>query len=411
MHILFLTHYFWPEGNAPATRVYEMTRRWARAGHRVTVVTGVPNVPCGRVYQGYRNRLLQRESVEGVEVLRVWTYVAPNRGVVRRTANYLSFMVSGALAGRRVARPDVVVATSPQFFCGWAGVFAARFHRRPFVLEVRDLWPESIEAVGALRARPLLRTLARMERALYKAAARVVTVGPSYRDRLRGRGVPAEKLRVVPNGVDVSFWSAERDPALARRYDLEGHFVCATLGTIGMASGLDVVLRAARRLKDAGDDRFRFLLVGDGAVRESLQRQATREGLASVVFAGLQPHARMPSFMALADACLVHLRRRELFRTVWPSKMLEAMAAAKPIVLGVEGAAADLLREAGAGVCVPPEDDAALLDALNRLAADPAARGTIGQAGRRFVAARFDLNQLAETYCAVLEETARTGGP
>ena len=166
MRILFLSHYFAPEGNAPATRVHGLTRRWVRDGHDVTVVTCAPNVPSGVVYEGYRNRWRQREKTEGVDVVRVWTWMAPNAGTVRRILNYLSYMVTATLAGLRGPRPDVVIATSPQFFCGWAGVFVSRLRRRPLVLEVRDLWPESIVAVGAMRDSRIIRSLEWLERRL-----------------------------------------------------------------------------------------------------------------------------------------------------------------------------------------------------------------------------------------------------
>src|SRR5688572_1385647 len=199
MRILFISHYFHPEGNAPATRVTEMTRRWAAAGHDVTVITGAPNVPDGVVYDGYENRWRSREQREGVEVVRVWTYLAPNQGTLRRIANYLSFMVMAALAGLSVRRPDVVIATSPQFFCGWAGVIVSTLRRLPFVLEVRDLWPESIEAVGAMRNRRLLRFLEWLEHRMYAAATRIVTVGGGYRDKLCERGVDPARIDVIPN--------------------------------------------------------------------------------------------------------------------------------------------------------------------------------------------------------------------
>ena len=204
LRILFLSHYFHPEGNAPATRVTEMTRRWAAQGHDVTVITGVPNVPDGVVYPGYRNRWLQRETHAGVEVVRVWTYLAPNKGTARRILNYVSFMLTAALAGLFVRRPDVVIATSPQFFCGWAGVIVTALRRLPFVLEIRDLWPESIEAVGAMRNRRLLRFLEWLEQRMYAAASRIVTVGDGYRAKLIERGVDPERIDVIPNGVDLA---------------------------------------------------------------------------------------------------------------------------------------------------------------------------------------------------------------
>ncbi len=410
MRVLFLSHYFTPEGNAPATRVYEMCRRWALQGHRVTVVTGVPNVPSGVVYEGYANRLFQREVVDGIETRRVWTWLAANRGTVRRTLNYLSYLVAATLAGCLAPRPDVVIATSPQFFCGWAGALVSRFRRRPFVLEVRDLWPESIATVGALRKSPLLRLLERLERALYRAAARIVTVGEGYRDELVGRGVPGDRIEVIPNGVDREmFQDRGGGAALRERYGLGDAFVCSYVGTIGMASGLDVVLRAARLLRQEKREGFRFVLVGDGAIREDLEERARREGLAEVVFTGRQDKRKMPDHLAMTDACLVHLARKDLFRTVLPSKIFEAAAMRKPIVLGVEGRAAELVEGAGAGICIEPENERQLVDAVTRLAADPDLAARLGRAGYEQIAARFDWDELALRYGLVVEKVAQAG--
>ncbi len=410
MRILFLSHYFHPEGNAPATRVTELSRRWAAQGHEVTVVTGVPNVPDGVVYEGYRNRWFQRERHAGVEVWRVWTYVAPNAGTVPRIANYVSFMVTATFAALFARRPDVVIATSPQFFCGWAGAITSVLRRLPFVLEVRDLWPESIEAVGAMRGPRLLRFLTWLEKRLYAAADFVVTVGDGYREKLIERGVEADRIAVVPNGVDLALFFADLDGHPVReRYALGDRFVVAYLGTIGMGCGLEVVLRAARRLQERGDDRFRFLLVGDGAVRESLERQAQDEGLSEIVFTGRQPKAEMPAFLAATDACLVHLIRTELFKTVLPSKIFEAAAMSRPIVLGVEGFAADLVSGAEAGLCIEPENEQELLEAVERLAADPGLARRLGEAGHERIARRYGFDRLAGDYSDLLE-TLRVEG-
>jgi len=403
MRILFLTHYFHPEGNAPATRVTELTRRWVAAGHDVTVITGVPNVPDGVVYEGYRNRLVQRSTHEGVELVRVWTYMAPNKGTLRRILNYVSFMLSATLAGLFVRRPDVVIATSPQFFCGWAGVLVSRARRRPFVLEIRDLWPESIEAVGAMRNRRLLHFLEWLELRMYAAATRIVTVGEGYRGKLVAKGVPASRIDVVPNGVDLAAFLAGADGTKIReRYRLGDRFVCAYIGTIGMGCGLEVVLRAARRLRAAGQDRICFLLVGDGAVREDLEAAARAEGLDSVIFTGRQPKNEMPAFLAATDACLVHLTRTDLFKTVMPSKIFEAAAMRKPIVLGVAGFAADLVGEAGAGICIEPENEDELLAAVDALRSDPALGHRLGDAGYERIATRHSYDRLATEYLALL---------
>ena len=407
MRILFLTHYFHPEGNAPATRVYEMCRRFVKLGFEVDVVTGAPNVPSGVVYPGYRNRWRSRETVAGIDTLRVWTYVAPNKGTVRRILNYLSFCASATLAGLGRRRPDLVIATSPQFFCGWAGVFVSRLRRVPFVLEIRDLWPESIVAVGAMRPSRLLRALAWLERRMYAAATRIVTVAASYQRQLEARGVAAARISVIPNGVDLAMFDPAIDGAALRaRFAPNGEFLCSYVGTIGMGCGLAVVLRAARLLRERGRRDVVWLLVGDGAVREELEQQAREAGLESVVFTGRLPKAEMPGVLAASDACLVHLARRELFTTVLPSKIFEASAMEKPIVLGVEGFAAELVSQAGAGLCIEPENEVQLVDAVLRLAGDRELARRLGRAGRERIAQVYDYATLAREYAALLRGVA-----
>ena len=412
MRILYLSHYFYPEGNAPATRVYEMSRRWVDAGHSVSVVTGVPNVPTGRVYPGYRNRWRQRERLEGIDVERVWTYLAANRGRVLRTINFLSFFATATHAGRNAPRPDVVIATSPQFFCGWAGAWVTRRHRVPFVLEIRDLWPESIAELGALGRRSVaFRTLESLERRLYTAADRVVTVGEGYRDELVGRGVPNRKIEIIPNGVDRDQFRprGERE-RLRRELGIGSDFLVSYIGTIGMASGLRVVLRAVRQMRKRGVRGIRFALVGDGALLDELRREAERDGLDEVIFIGRRDKDEIPGFLEMSDACLVHLEKKPLFRTVMPSKLFEATALFKPIILGVEGHAASLVDRAEAGICIEPENEAALVDAALALRDAPSRAAAMGKAGYERIACRFDYNALARRYVDVLGSVARENG-
>ena len=409
MKILFLSHYFPPEGNAPATRVHEMCKRWVKSGHRVTVVTCAPNVPTGKVYEGYRNRWRQRETIDGIEVVRVWTFIAANKGTFLRVLNYLSYMISATLAGLSAERPDVCIATSPQFFCGWAGALVSRLRRLPFVLEVRDIWPDSIVAVGAMNSRPPIRFLEWLEKKLYAAADRIVTVGDGYRRQLLEKGCTPERVTVVTNGIGKdTLVKAAPDEHLRKKMGLTDCFVCSYIGTIGMASGLDVVLRAARLMKEQQRHDVRFLLIGDGAVREELQRKATAEELGNVQFAGLQPKGSIPQWLALTDACLIHLKKQDLFRSVLPSKLLDACAAAKPVILGVEGFAAELLQKMDCGICIEPENEAELAGAVMKLQDHPALGRRMGESGRTYVVQHFDLDALAQRYLDTLQEIQRT---
>lgn len=381
MHILFLTDNFPPEVNAPASRTFEHAREWVRAGHQVTVVTGVPNFPTGRVFPGYRNRLWQQEWMEGIRVIRVWTYVTANRGRIRRTFDYLSFGFMAVLGGLCVRRPDVVVGTSPQIFTVCAAWLVSRVKRRPFVFELRDLWPASIQAVGAVRRSTLLKAVDAAVQFLYRQAALVVCVTESFRTELLALGVHRSRIVVVHNGVDgTRFFPRPKDRELLHRLGFDGHLVVGYIGTIGMAHGLQTVLEAARELQR---EPVRFLLVGDGAERVALERLAQRWGLTNVRFVGLVSKDDVVRYWSVLDLALVPLRKNPVFRTVLPSKLFESLAMGVPVLLGVEGEASRLVGEAGVGLCLEPEHVPALVQAIRHLGSCP---GELQAMQRRCVA-------------------------
>jgi glycosyltransferase involved in cell wall biosynthesis len=398
MKILFFCHYFPPEVNAPASRTHENARRWARAGHEVTVITGAPNAPRGELFPGYRNRLRQVEVIDDIRVVRVWTHIAANKGTWRRILNYVTYMVSAVLAAQFEKKPDVMVATSPQFFCGWAGVLMRWTRHWPFVLEIRDIWPESITTVGAMKKGRVVRFLEALEKRMYAAADHIVAVGQGYRENLIGKGVPAEKISVVYNGVDLEvFKPAPKDPEFLKRFGLEGRKVCGYIGTVGMAHRLEVMLHAAEK---ARIEPWTFLIVGDGARCDALRAMAQARGLDNVVFTGRLGKSEMPMAWSSLDACLIHLKKSDLFKTVIPSKMFEAMAMGVPILMGVQGEALNLILEAGAGIPVEPESADNLVagcqEIFNGVGED------YGAGGREFVASRFDRDILAEDYLNIL---------
>lgn len=404
--VLFLSNYFPPEVNALANRTSEHAREWAALGGEVEVVAGPPHFPEGRVYEGYRNRL-SHDRLDGAHVLRVPMYIAPNEGFVRRTLSYLSYMMSAAWYARRTRiDPGVVAASSPQFFAGLAGWLVSRRLRCPFVLEIRDLWPESIVQVGAMRRGLLIRLLERLESFLYRAADHVVVVSPAFRSHIEARGVPPERITVLPNGVDPRWLEPPRAAeveALRSELGLEGKFLASYLGTVGMAHGVEVMLEAARR---SDDPDLVFLIVGAGAEWERLRGAAEAEGLASLRVLPKQPRDRIRLFYALSDVSIVHLRDRPAFRKVIPSKMFESMALRRPVVLGVRGQAAEILEAAGAGIAVTPEDSGELLEAVQRLKADPRLRERLGAAGAAHVRENYARPVIARRYWELLQSVA-----
>lgn len=393
MHILFLTHYFPPEVNAPATRTLEHATRWVQQGHDVTVITCAPNCPTGQVFAGYRNAWHAEETVNGIRVIRVWSYLTANKGFLKRSLNFLSYMLTAVWCALWLRRVDLVVATSPQFFCGWAGVLCHWLRGWPFILEIRDIWPESIVTVGAMKRSPLMIVLEWLERRMYATADHIVTVGNGYRDQLLARNVRAGKISVIPNGVDVQrFQPQPPNEDLRRTWNGAGKFVCAYIGTVGMAHGLEVVLKAAEALRQANRNDVQFWIVGDGAERAALEQAARERQLTSITFTGMIAKRQIDDVIASCDACLVHLRGTELFGTVIPSKVFETMALNIPIIMGVRGQAQDIVLQGQGGVTMTPDDPASLLAGIESIRDN---RLRFAQ-GREYVARHYDRTRLAD---------------
>jgi len=409
MRILFLSHYFPPEVNAPASRTFEHCREWVRSGHQVTVVTCTPNHPRGTVYPGYRNRLWQREKREGIDIIRLGTYITANEGFARRSLGYLSFLIACTWAAPFLPRADVLITTSPQFFNGLAGYPVKLMKRIPWVLEIRDLWPESVLAVGAVRNRLLIRFLSALERFAYRKCDHIVPVTEAFRRDIVGKGIAPEKISVVRNGVDFSLFTGHSDAQhLRARLGLEGKFVVSYVGTHGMAHGLETVLDAATQLR--GHANIAFLLVGDGAERQRLLGLRDQLALNNVTMLEQQPKELMPQIWALADASLVLLRKLPLFETVIPSKIFESMAMGRPIILGVRGEAREIVEEGRAGLVIEPESSASLCAAVLKLADNPALAHQLGANGQRYVTAHFDRRALARRFEGVLKSLPTQAG-
>jgi glycosyltransferase involved in cell wall biosynthesis len=407
MRMLFLSHYFPPEVNAPASRTYEHCKQWVQDGHKLTVVTCAPNHPRGTVYEGYRNKLFQREEKDGIQVVRVWTYVTANEGFLKRTLNYLSYMVVAVCVAPFLSNFDVVLSTSPQFFNGLAGYLVSRLKRVPWILEIRDLWPESIVAVGAITNRPVIRLLEGLELFAYRKADHLVVVTDAFKAYMLARGISSQKVTVIKNGVDFSLY--KKPPHgyinLSRELGLEGKFVASYFGTHGMAHHLETVLEAAHELRSWKD--IVFLLVGDGAERSRLVTMRDEKKLSNVVMLDQQPKEKMPELWSLSSVSLVLLKKSALFKTVLPSKIFESMAMVRPVILGVEGESAELVMSAGGGICIEPESSKDLAIQVLKLYRDPTLRQKLGSSGRRYVLEHFDRQVLARRFADVMQLVCR----
>ncbi len=367
MRILFFTDNFPPETNAIANRVFERARYWVRWGHAVTVITSAPNFPQGKLYVGYANRWYEEEVMEGVRVIRIKTFITPNEGIVLRTFDFLSYILPAFLAGLFVQRPDMVAATSPQFFVGVTAWFVARCRRLPFVLEIADLWPASIVAVGAMRRNVLIRLLERLELFLYHRATAIVALTQSFKDDMVRRGIVSEKISVIINGVELAEYAPrERDTALARKWELGDRFIIGYIGTHGAAHGLHNVLATAELLRH--EKNILFLLVGAGAEREQLLHAAKKQSLLNVLFIPPQPKHTMPSWWSLCNVALIHLKDDPVFATVIPSKMFEAMAMGLPLlVVAPRGEASQIVEKERTGMWVRAGDPEAFADTVLQL--------------------------------------------
>jgi glycosyltransferase involved in cell wall biosynthesis len=414
MRILYFSQYFPPEVGATQTRAYEMSRYLAARGHNVTVVTEVPNHPSGIIPPPYRGRFFERRVEDGVDVLRLWVWAAPEKSFKSRMRFYLSYLGMASLAGSMVpGRYDLVYATSPPLFTGAAGLAASTLRRIPFVFEVRDLWPESAVALGELSNPRAIRAAERLESLLYCKARQVVAVTHGIKERLVARGVEPSRIELIPNGANTDlFRFTEAGRRLVRqKLCLDGQFVAMYAGIHGIAQGLETLLEAADLLRDQA--HFKFVFVGEGPRKRDLANMADALALANVTMLPEVAATEMPAYLSAADCAIVPLRNEPLFRGALPSKMFEAWACSRPVVLSVRGEAESILTEAGGGLAIAPENSQALAGALRELATNSEAARQMGARGRQYVAHNYSRHEqaraLEEVLLRALEEDRAAG--
>lgn len=406
MHILFLTDNFPPEVNAPASRTFEHCRIWTKAGHQVTVITCAPNFPTGKVFKDYNNKLWQTEDMDGIKVIRVWSYITANEGFIKRILDYISFMPPAVIAALFVSKPDLVIGTSPQFFTACAAYTVGFLRRIPFIFELRDIWPESIKAVGAMKDSFIIRLLEKIELFLYRKAGLIVSVTHSFKEILIRRGIAADKIKVITNGVDISrFFQADKDAALVRQLGLEGQFVAGYVGTHGMAHHLETILEAAL-MAQKNSDNIKFILLGNGARKAQLVKLADEMALQNVIFIDSVPKAEVPRYWSLLDVSIIHLKKMALFTSVIPSKLFECMAMGIPVLHGVAGESAEIVKQNEAGLVFEPENADALYRYLLKLKSDTQLYATLKSNGLA-AAQKYDRTHLANEFLGLLSDLPR----
>lgn len=401
MKILFLTDNFPPEVNAPATRTYEHCKEWVKQGEEVTVITCTPNFPQGKVYTGYRNRLYQKEIMDDIRVIRVWSYITANEGFLKRTLDYISFSVTSFFAGL-FQQADIIIATSPQFFTALSGRTLSFWKRKPWIMEVRDLWPESIKTVGAMNENILIRYFEWQEKRCYHSAKKIVVVTDSFKRRLVERGIDSSKIEVVKNGVNRSlFVPVVKDLQLLNELGLQNKKIIGYIGTHGMAHKLDFILQCAKGME--GRSNYHFLFLGSGAEKRNLLDLKEKLDLKNVTMLDPVSKLEVKRYISILDIALINLRKSELFTTVIPSKIFENAGMEIPILMGVNGEAREIIESYHAGVCFEPESETEFCEKLDLLLTDENLYNECKE-GCKKLSLDFDRNLLANKMLQIITQ-------
>jgi glycosyltransferase involved in cell wall biosynthesis len=398
-----LTQFFAPEIGASQVRLAYFCRELAAAGHEVEIVTGMPHHPAGRIFPEYRGQFYLRQNWEGLTIHRVWLYAASGSNL-KRLLSYASFCLTCLFGLMRAAKPDYIFVDSPPLFLGLPGWLAAKCWRVPLIFNVADLWPDSVRDLGVMRDGPLVNLAYRLERWIYRHSTVVTAVTEGIRNSLlRSKGLPAEKVLFLPNGVDTTlFQPSPPDEALKKRLGLAGKKIALYAGNHGYAGAVEQILYAAELLRN--EPTFHFLLIGEGPEKQKLIEMAANLGLSNVTFHGQVPLEAMPAFVSISDMAIVTLRKSQVMAGARPAKAFVMMAGGKPIVLAAEGEAARLIQAAGAGIVVPPEDHESIANAIRSLLRHPRVAAEMGASGRAFVISNFQWSALVRNWIAELSE-------
>jgi glycosyltransferase involved in cell wall biosynthesis len=410
MRILFLHQSFQSRKDGGSGRGNDFARRLAERGHAVTCLAGTFNYLTAMVPAEFKGRLSVRERLDGYDVLRAWTYEGYHKSFGHRLLTLLSFMVTSLLVGMREPRPHVIAPCTPPFFLGITGYILSVWHRAALVYEVRDLWSEVAFQLGIVKNRGVIWTVRRLERFLYARSQFVVINSPGFIEPLKAIGVPASRIRLIPNGVDLEEFRPMPDARdrVRREHGWDEHFVVMYAGSIGMANGLKLMLDAAMLMRD--EPSVRFVLVGDGQQRAELEALARERALSNVQFTGAVPKQRVPELLAAADAGVASLLDIPLFRTTYPNKVFDYMACGKPTLIAIDGVIRDVIDRSKGGVFVPPQDPQALAEGVRWLRAHPEEASAMGTRALAYVREHFDRRNAEVLMANVIDEvtSART---
>ncbi len=350
MKILFFSDYFVPEIGAPAAHVYDRCKIWVDQGYDVTVITNFPNYPSGKTYDGYDNKFRSWENIENIKVLRVWTFMAENKGTFKRTIDYISYSITSFINAFFVEKPDVVISTSPHIFTPIGAIFYSIFRNIPHVVEIRDLWPESIAATTNVKKDSFIyKIFTYIENFIYKRANNIILLTNAFKKNLLKKGISNKKLHVVINGANINLFKRYKyDEKLAEDLGLNGKFVIAYFGTHGLAHNLLNSIHAAKIVEN---EDIHLLFIGEGAEKTSMINAVDKLKITNVHFIDRKPRTELAKYWSIADAGLVHLKNDPTFETVIPSKIFETMAIGLPIVYsGPQSEGADIIRETQSGL-------------------------------------------------------------
>ncbi|MFO8061837.1 MAG: glycosyltransferase family 4 protein [bacterium] len=400
MDILYISQYYPPEMGAPAARVSELSKYWVKFGNNVTVITGMPNHPDGIVHPTYKWEYFKEERKFGVRVLRVLLYVTPNKGVIKRVISFLSFMITSFIVGILKSGTDVVIATSPQLFVGLSGLIIAKLKGKPFIFEVRDIWPHSAVELGVLKNKFIIKMMEKLEMFLYSKAKKIVIVIDSMKEYLVKRGIKTDKIIFIPNGIDSERFNDFQEKTIIRKYPLtEGKFIIAYIGTIGMAHGLDIMIRAAEKTEDRD---ICYVIIGDGAEKDRVTSIARKKNLDNLLIIDKIPPQDVPAALQEIDMGLVHLRNIPMIAL--PSKIFEIMASQKPVLAGIKGKLADFIRQNNVGLIFEPENEDDMIKKILSVKNNPNRLRQMSVNGAAIVKEQFSREELAYKYLNYLEE-------